>query len=201
MSTAFRLTLLRHGATLAPGGLGQHDAALSPLGHSQLEARWAALNGTDPIRAVASSDLQRCRDFAEIAASRDTLPCRIDAGFRELDCGRLNGVRADALVDGDALSYRRWQHDPADGLAGGESWAVFTARIDAALQRWLVAGADGHHLLLTHGGVIKALLLHWFGLPPNRHGQFWPGHAGHVSVWWDAAYPPVLLAFDAEPPR
>ncbi|WP_432723475.1 histidine phosphatase family protein [Jeongeupia wiesaeckerbachi] len=200
MSGGRRLTLLRHGETTPSGLIGQHDAALSPLGLRQLQQRWAALDAVEPIRAVATSDLARCRDFATAVAQQNALPCTIDTAFREFDCGPLNGRRADGLDDADARTYRHWQADPTKALPGGEDWATFTGRIDAGLQRWLAATADGHHVLVTHAGVIKALLLHWLGLPPSRHGQFWPGHAASVSVCWDPAYPPVVLSMSMAAP-
>ncbi|AOY00767.1 histidine phosphatase family protein [Jeongeupia sp. USM3] len=195
-----RLTLLRHGETTPAGLIGRHDAPLSPLGWQQLRQRRDGLDAADPIRAVATSGLARCHDFAADTARQRALQCHVDMAFAELDCGALNGHAVAGLTDADAMTYQRWQADPTAALPGGEDWATFTARIDAGLRRWLAGANDGHHLLVTHGGVIKALLLRWLGLPPTRHGQFWPGHAAHVSVWWTPDYPPVLLAMELEAP-
>ncbi|MBM3117526.1 histidine phosphatase family protein [Jeongeupia naejangsanensis] len=200
MSSGRRLSLLRHGETAPAGLIGQHDAPLSPLGLHQLQQRWAALDAVDPVRAVAASDLARCSDFATGMARQHALPCTIDAAFRELDCGQLNG-RPAATLDGDAArAYRDWQHDPAGALPGGEDWPAFTERIDTGLKRWLAGSDDGHHVLVTHGGVIKALLLRWLDLPSSHHGRFWPGYAASVSVHWDPAWPPIVLAMAMEAP-
>ncbi|GHD67944.1 histidine phosphatase family protein [Jeongeupia chitinilytica] len=199
MSGSHRLTLLRHGETASSGLLGQHDAPLSARGRQQMQQRWRELDAVDPVRAIATSDLARCRDFATGMAT--PMACHIDMAFRELACGALDGRNPAALGAADARAWQQWQTDPANTLPGGEDWAAFTARIDAGLRRWLAGdGAGGHHVLVTHGGVIKALLLHWLGLPPARHGQFWPGHAASISVWWDPDWPPVLLDLRLEAP-
>ncbi|UXY15972.1 histidine phosphatase family protein [Chitiniphilus purpureus] len=196
--SAFRLSLLRHGETeeSATRLLGQYDAALTPEGWRQLHLRWRGIERYE-VTALASSDLIRCAAFARERTATLGVPLTVHAGWRECHFGVLDGRLRDSLSAEEAGALHEWQRAPEyASLPGGETWHGFQARVQRTTEQWLIDSEGGHRVLLTHGGVIRALLVGWLGMPANRHAQFWINHAACVSLWWDDGYPPILLGID-----
>jgi alpha-ribazole phosphatase len=157
--------LLRHGDTGCRGFRGTLDDALTPLGWQQMEqavadAAWDAL---------ISSPRQRCAAFARELGQRLSIPIQLDERLAELHFGEWEGKTAEQLLqqEPDALQ-KFWQDPERHTPPGGESLSAFSARV---LQAW--RELQQHHagqrvLVITHGGVIRRLLCHARGLPPNR---------------------------------
>ncbi|MFC7418878.1 histidine phosphatase family protein [Iodobacter arcticus] len=198
--SSFRLTLLRHGATVAPAGMliGHTDLPLSLLGEQQLASRNDHFVRFPPS-SIASSDLGRCAGFAQQLAATAGLDCHIDRNLREMSFGELDGLAKSQWSEQQQAVWALWSHNPETNTAVGiESWAGFSARVNVAFRLWLQAGQGKHRVLITHGGVAKALLLEWLGLPAARHNQFWLAHAGMITLYWDDEYPPILQGIDNE---
>ncbi len=147
MVVELRLRLVRHGATRwsSEGRFAGHaDIELSDAGRRQaatLRDRLGA--GFD---SVWSSDLRRCVETAALAGVK----AKTTGSLRELDFGSIEGKRWEELDPGtqrDLVAFDEF-HAP-----GGESVAAFTTRIDQFLEEL----RTGHHLLVTHGGVIRYL--------------------------------------------
>jgi broad specificity phosphatase PhoE len=61
----YTLTLLRHGEIDHDGRLiGRTDLPLNELGCEQMSRSWQRLNQLAPVTSMATSPLQRCREFA-----------------------------------------------------------------------------------------------------------------------------------------
>lgn len=198
--SSFRLTLLRHGETLAPAGtvIGHTDAPLSPLGQMQLARRQEHFSRFPPT-SIASSDLCRCAGFARSLAQSFNLDCWVDQQLREMNFGAVDGLPRAGWSPELQADWAQWQRDPAQQqLTGAESWAEFSARVNTACQTWLQSGEGEHRVLITHGGVAKALLLNWLGLDSRRHQQFWLAHSGMVTLYWDDQYLPIVQGIDNE---
>jgi broad specificity phosphatase PhoE len=198
--SSFRLTLLRHGATVAPKGMliGHTDLPLSPLGEQQLASRNDHFSRFPPS-SIGSSDLGRCEGFARQLAAIAGLDCHIDRNLREMNFGELDGLTKALWSKQQQAAWALWSHNPEENTAAGiEGWADFSARVNAACRSWLQAGQGDHRVLITHGGVAKALLLECLGLPAARHSQFWLAHAGMITLYWDDKYPPILQGIDNE---
>jgi 2,3-bisphosphoglycerate-dependent phosphoglycerate mutase len=141
------LRLLRHGRTeWSDTGryTGHADVGLTASGRKELAA--VELPPTD-YASVVASDLRRCQETAELigvaaVSSRE---------LREFDFGRMEGATWDDLDSTTQAALLAYDDFVAPG---GESVEAFGTRVDS-----FVAGlADGHHLLITHGGVIHHLL-------------------------------------------
>ena len=107
---------------------------------------------------VWSSPLRRCRELAEHLQAQPML----DARLVEMDFGLWEGRPWDAIPRHELDA---WAADVA-GYAppGGESPRQLQLR---ALD--FVAGLDvPEAVIVTHAGVIRTLLAHWQGLPPER---------------------------------
>jgi broad specificity phosphatase PhoE len=153
--------LLRHGETdgNARGQVQGQTAGtgLSRRGQQQVRAAAAALVRS-PVRpaAVVSSDLERCRQTAELLADALDLPVRFDPDLRERSFGELEG-RLWADVPPEAVGMRGGRvTGPAVRPPGGESVDDMARRVSRALDR--AARDPGPVLVVTHGGPIRVTL-------------------------------------------
>jgi broad specificity phosphatase PhoE len=137
---------------------GQADPPLSPLGVEQARRLGARL-AAERIERVVASDLCRALETARQVAVRHGLEPVADPRLRELDVGRWEGRRRAEIerFDGPAL-LRFDRGDPRAPAGGGESRAQVERRVRAALVDW-VEGQPGLALaVVTHLGVLRALL-------------------------------------------
>jgi broad specificity phosphatase PhoE len=166
-----RLLLVRHASTSAT------RAAAFPVDEPLDEGgRTAAtrLAGALPRGCeIVSSPALRCRQTAEAAG----LHARVDRGVTECDFGRWAGVTLRQIDAEDPCGARAWILDPYAAPHGGESLRDFSARIG----RWLDSQtqADGAAAVITHGGVVKAAVIHTLGAPLEA---FWRIDAAPMSV-------------------
>jgi broad specificity phosphatase PhoE len=164
-----RLLLARHGQSISNAVRrfqGAQDVALSPLGVLQAEALRRAV-GRRRIAHVYASPLERARRTAEIARAGLDLPLTVVDDLRELSLGEWEGCTVEEIRTQPGDPYTRWVRDPVQCLPpGGEPLAEVQARALQAVARIASAHPDGEAVLIvSHGGVISALLAYWFGLP------------------------------------
>ena len=153
--------LVRHGKddSTVRGGWSSHG--LSPEGITQVQALAEEIAATRiNVDRIYSSDLQRAAETAEILSSRLGYPIEYISGLREVDNGVLAGMKNDAADEKypglywSSLGYH-------ERYPGGESPAMFYERVKAAwlaLKRRSFAQTGKDALLVTHGGVIEAIL-------------------------------------------
>jgi broad specificity phosphatase PhoE len=164
-----RLLLARHGQSVSNAVRrfqGAQDVALSPLGMRQAEALGLAV-GRRPIAHVYVSPFERARHTAEIALAGLGLPLTVVDDLRELSLGEWEGCTVEEIRTRPGDPYARWVRDPVQCLPpGGEPLADVQARVLRAVTQITAAHPNGDDVLIvSHGGVISALLAHWFGLP------------------------------------
>ena len=131
--------------------------------------------------AVFTSDLRRTTQTAEPIAQRLAASTKVDEGLRERSYGAAEGTAPGSTpivvppVDGDRL--RHW-----DGIVGSETTGVFAARLYAALDRILGAGARDS-VIVTHGGCATYLIAAWIRMPLDAVGYVkFATPAGSISV-------------------
>jgi uroporphyrin-III C-methyltransferase/precorrin-2 dehydrogenase/sirohydrochlorin ferrochelatase len=146
--------LIRHGDIGANGRyIGVTDTPLSALGARQAER----LRGLGFKRGWVSP-LARSRQTAELAG----IACEMHDDLREVDFGRWEGQTFSEIETSDAQLIEPWRMLAPDfTFPGGESLAAFDARIARLAAR--IEKQDGRVVLVTHGGVIRALVCHWLG--------------------------------------
>jgi len=164
-----RLLLARHGQSVSNAVRrfqGAQDVALSPLGVRQAEALRLAL-GRRRIAHVYASPLERARHTAEIAMAGLGVPLTVVDDLRELSLGQWEGCTVEEIRTGPGDPYARWVRDPVQcPPPGGEPLPEVQARVVSAMATIATAHPDGEDVLVvSHGGVISALLAHWLGLP------------------------------------
>ncbi|GAB4361772.1 MAG: alpha-ribazole phosphatase family protein [Gammaproteobacteria bacterium] len=177
--------LMRHGEP--EGGRmyrGQKDDPLSNLGWSQMSEAVADCHHWD---VIVSSPLQRCARFAEALAAERDLPLEVDEAFREISFGVWEGRRPGELEAEDPEGMRAFWDDPVRYWPeGGEPFDRFQLRIAAAWERLLQRYAGRHTLLVAHGGVIRAVLFHVLGVPPQNFFRIQVPYASFSRIRADA---------------
>jgi probable phosphoglycerate mutase len=137
---------------------GQADPPLSDEGRAQagaLAPRLASLG----LAALVTSDLRRARETAEILAPRLGLPVELEPGLRERDLGAWSGLTHPEIARRWPDDYARWRAgDPALRPGGGESRRALRRRVGAALARLRARHPGGCLALVTHMGVLRALV-------------------------------------------
>jgi len=163
-----RLLLVRHAPTRATRATAfPLDEPLDDAGRLAATALAAAL----PARCeLLSSPAVPCRETAEAAG----LSPDLDGALVECDFGRWAGAR---LADLDEEGARSWILDPDAAPHGGETLRAFAGRVG----RWLDAqsGREGVTAAITHGGVVKAAVVHALRAPLQA---FWQIDAAPLSV-------------------
>ena len=164
-----RLLLARHGQSVSNAirrFQGAQDVALSPLGMRQAEALGQAVSRR-AIAHVYVSPFERARDTAAIALAGLGLPLTVVDDLRELSLGEWEGCTVEEIRTRPGDPYARWVRDPVQcPPPGGEPLADVQARVVQAVERIAAAHPNGDDVLIvSHGGVISALLAHWLGLP------------------------------------
>lgn len=152
-----RLLLIRHAPTQAT-----HAAAFpldEPLDEAA-RAQAARLAARLPRRVeVLCSPALRCAQTAAAAGLEATeVP-----DLAECDFGAWGGRTLADVHEREPDAVQAWMTDPDVRPHGGESLAAFARRVAG----WLDAQAhgDGHTVAITHGGVVRAAVIHALGAP------------------------------------
>lgn len=161
--------LLRHGQSTWNAEArwqGWADAPLSDVGLAQareMAARLAA--STVRFTRVVSSDLSRSIDTAEAVAEALGLgEVSVEPDLRERDVGDWSGRTTDEIDIIWPGAIAAWRAGRLDRPPGGEHEPAFRGRVVRVVER-LAAEEGGPLLVVTHGGVIRALERYLGGEP------------------------------------
>ena len=157
-----KLILIRHGKTEANEKhlyCGSTDLPLSENGKAELTERKSAVEypSIEGFR-ILTSGMRRCEETLSILYG--DIPYETDPAFREMNFGAF-----------EMRSYEEMKNDPdyiawisgdneSNVTPGGESGNIMTARVIRSLERLISDGQDT--LLVTHGGVVAAIMSHLF---------------------------------------
>jgi len=174
----YRLIFLRHGETAfnAENRLqGQLDIPLNARGREQARTVGRTIGARikpeierlEAAAAFIASPLERARETMEIARDAIGLPARsyrLDPALKELTFGDWEGLTWPEIAARDpkgvrARSQDKWSFVPP----GGESYAMLAERVRA----WL-GGLSGDALIVSHGGVARALMTLIAGVKPAK---------------------------------
>ena len=170
--TQTRILLARHPETVANRErryIGHSDSPYTPRGARQAASLARCIAGWR-ADAVLASPARRTAEPAAVAAAALGLPLATDALLAEVGWGEAEGLTyGEIRRAGIPMDYLG---GPAAGeiVRGGETWPAFEARMRAAAS--LVEHAGGRVAVVTHGGVIRALLVRWLGLPSEAAWRF-----------------------------
>jgi len=163
--TRTRLLLIRHGETSwNVNGLwqGHGDPDLTAEGRAQAERLAHSLHREEagrPWTRVISSDLARARQTAVTVADLLSLPIELDLRLRELDVGAWSGLSRSEIEGRDPETLRAFERgEPMIRPGGGESRIEIRERTHAFVSELATLHAGQSVIVVTHLGVIRALL-------------------------------------------
>lgn len=187
-----RVLLIRHGETAWNHDgrwQGHSDVPLSPAGHEQAARLASHLRQEAPsIRTIYSSDLQRA--LATARAIAEALDARLlpDPLWREIDVGRWSGLLRADIEKRFADDWRRIAAGEDLPRGGGETFTGFADRIVRALNGLRDRHPGKTVAVVTHGGAIRAALLHVLGLPWSRLREVaGVGNTAVNELTWDGS--------------
>lgn len=142
---------VRHGPTHAKTMVGWTDLPTDLTDH---QALWR-LDQHLPVDApLVSSDLTRASaTAAALNSPRTVLPST--PALREINFGRWENQRFDAVEINDAAHIRTFWEQPGDITApGGESWNMLCARVNLWVDETVANSSEPAIIAVAHMGVI-----------------------------------------------
>lgn len=163
--------LVRHGETGAQWRgrfVGASDVALSEAGRGQVAALARRL-GKERIGRCLASPMVRTRETAEALAKAAGVAVELCEDLREIDFGDWEGLSFGEIAQRDPEAVARWAaFEPEFVFPGGEALAGFQERVRRAAEA--IGKLDEERVLVvSHGGVIRAMLCHWLGLSAREY--------------------------------
>jgi alpha-ribazole phosphatase len=166
-----RLVLVRHAETeeAARGRCyGSLDVGLSATGTAQC-ARLAHELADELVTAVVSSPRTRALQTAHVIAERHGVDVRVDPALQELDFGELEGRTYDEIAASMPDLYAAWMTQPTRvRFPGGESYADLERRALRAVEMLRRELRGGTVVVVTHGGIVRAVLADVLAVPEDR---------------------------------
>jgi alpha-ribazole phosphatase len=175
------LLLIRHGEPAAWAQKVCHgtlDVPLSDEGVNQ--ARRVADHLRDArLEAVYASPLDRAVATASVVAGSHGLAPVLREDLAEIDFGAFEGRPFDEIAASHPDEYAQWMREPASiRFPGGESFDDLRGRAVSEVTRIRREHESGSVAVVTHGGVIRAVLAEVLGVESGmifRIGQSWGG--------------------------
>jgi broad specificity phosphatase PhoE len=156
--------------------VGTGESPYTALGERQAErlAKYVAEWGPT---AVHSSPRTRALIVATRAAELSRVELHVDDGLAEIDFGAAEGLTfEEARVRGVDIDLLGGPPESAP-FRDGESWHEFTLRVAEGARA--IEDCGPRIAVITHGGVVRALVTHWLGVP---HKTAWRFAVGNASV-------------------
>ncbi len=161
------------------------DPPLSGLGRTQALAL-ANLLAEQNVDVVACSTMRRAIETADLVASTHGLTPIVRPELVEIQSYRdvEEGVNPQTLVDPDEWAAREqafYRQVMWDHMFFGEGSAEFRARVMGAIDQLVADFAGQHIVLISHGGVINAVIGAILGIEEDMF--FLPTHCSISTVW------------------
>ena len=156
--------LIRHGETdwnLNGRWQGHADVPLNDVGRAQARRLAERLRASGPrFDAIYSSDLQRAWETARTVAAAVGVSPRPMPELREIDVGTWSGRTNAEIRAADADAYERIRSGEDLARGGGERFLDLYTRVVGVAERLTAVHPGATLALVTHGGPVRALLLH-----------------------------------------
>ena len=185
---SFRLIVVRHAETdwTRDGRYaGARDIPLNAVGLRQCQATAAAL-AERAVAAIYATPLERARMSAEIIAKPHRLEVAIEAAFREMTFGAWEGMTREEVAATFPELCRLWWETPhLVEVPGGETLAQVRARVVEGVAELRAAHEGETAVLVTHGVVIRLLVLDALGLGADRLWSLEASPAGITELEYE----------------
>ncbi|MEA3412228.1 MAG: alpha-ribazole phosphatase family protein [Pseudomonadota bacterium] len=152
------IDLIRHGQPEGGNRYRGHGID-DPLSDSGWDQMWDAVGKDAPWQSIVTSPLKRCLEFANALASRHGLPVSVEDRFREVGFGSWEGRSRPEIQRDSPDEYEAFYRDPVNNRPpGSENLIEFQHRVGTAYDGVVSNHSGGHALIVTHAGVIRAII-------------------------------------------
>lgn len=175
--------------------VGTGESPFTELGERQCADLAACIAAWGPT-SVHTSPRTRAHAVAELAATQAGVPLHVDDALAEIDFGAAEGLTYDeATLRGVDIDLLGGPPESAP-FRDGETWHAFAKRIAEGARRIETCGP--RIAVVAHGGVVRALVTHWLGLPHRSAWRFAVPNASvaTLSLWEGAG---TLRTFGQHP--
>ncbi|CAA6809614.1 MAG: Probable phosphoglycerate mutase [uncultured Thiotrichaceae bacterium] len=132
---------------------------------------------------VITSPMSRCLDFAEDVKKEYRLPCEIVYDFREASYGVWEGLTPDEVKEKFGRKYTDFYKDPVNNRPkGAESLYEFSERVATSLEKVFKKYKGKRILLISHAGVMRAMMCIVLKTPLASQQQIHIPYAGMVQL-------------------
>ncbi|HEV2335021.1 MAG TPA: histidine phosphatase family protein [Stellaceae bacterium] len=152
---------------------------LTTRGRAEIAAVAERLAG-DRVAAIYASPLQRTRESAEILAARLGLEIEFRDDLIELDFGEWTGATFDTIRADPRWEAWRTQRS-LSRIPGGESMREVQRRAVEALMELGERHPEESLVAVSHGDVIRSVLLFALGMPLDHYSRIEVGQ-GSIST-------------------
>jgi alpha-ribazole phosphatase len=168
------LILIRHCQSRDAGEryIGRTDTPLTEQGREQAKEVCSQLARMPVEVLYRSPALRACETLQPLLDKDPSLKVVVLPELQEIDFGKWEGLTFAEIQAKDPERVAEWaKGDLSFSFPDGESLELFWQRICQAGNR-LLSGGEKSVAVVTHGGVIRYLLCHYLGLPPEKHRSF-----------------------------
>ena len=148
---------------------GRTDSALSAQGWQQLKLQCQQPLERASWQQIISSPKQRCLSFSHYLSDHLQIPTKVENAFSEYDFGDWDGqLIADIWQQYPTQAQAFYDNPKKNRPPNAESMSHFLHR---TLQGWQHLAKEFNHqhiLLITHAGVIRALLCQLLEIPIHK---------------------------------
>lgn len=178
-----RLYFMRHGETVwntERRYQGMTDIELSEEGLRQAECAAKRFKNIK-IDKIYASPLKRAMKTAEKIAAEKGLEIISEDDFREIHFGEWEGKTVPELTEKYGESYTNFIREPHKyGFPGEGSVENVINRIKPGIDK-LIAEDEGNVLIVSHGGIIRLMIMYIMGLDSSWFTKMWINNTG-VSI-------------------
>ena len=163
-----RCYLVRHGQTSWNEEnriQGHSDLPLSPLGEEQAK-RLGVFFASRHLKGIFTSALQRSQQTAQAitAGNGHGVQPIMERGLAEIHLGAWEGLTPEEVDAQYQGAYQQWKVRPSTvSIPNAEPLEAFRARVRRTLERLIEQFDDGEYVIVSHGGVIAAVLADTLG--------------------------------------
>ena len=184
-----KLTLVRHTSLQIPAGVcyGQADVDVAASFVQEAQNTRAKIEDWQ-FDAVFSSPMQRCAKLAQALVTADITH---DARLKELHFGDWEMQAWDDLPRD---YFDEWAQNYAHmAPPNGETFSQLQQRGVAFIHELQQAYPQGHVLVVTHGGMIRAMLAHVLNMPLKGLFRFNVDYGSMTQLDFSGAVPNIAF--------
>lgn len=176
------IDLIRHGEPV--GGRAYRGYNIDdPLSEKGWQQMWDAVGDSCPWQHIISSPLSRCHSFARSLAEDNQLSLTVEENFKEVGFGSWEGLTPDQIKANNLAEYEAFYRDPVNQRpAGAEPLDEFYSRVVGAYHKTVTDHAGQHILVVTHAGVIRAIIANTLHAAPKGMYRIKVENAGITRI-------------------